>query len=156
VRIEMGDARLSLEREAPRRFDLLVVDAFTSDSVPTHLLTEEALRVYLRALKPNGVVLLHLSNRNLELVSPAAAGAAAIGVTAFEQLRVEDDNAPYLADASTDAVVFARSDEALRDFAHDRRWTHADAGGTAPWTDDYSDVFGALWRNVRDSLTPSK
>jgi len=66
VRVVLGDARLSLGREAERRFDLLVVDAFTSDSVPTHLLTEQALRGYLRVLKPGGLVVLHLSNRNLD------------------------------------------------------------------------------------------
>ncbi len=149
VQIVMGDARLSLERGAGARFDLLIVDAFTSDSIPTHLLTEEALRGYLRVAKPRGVVLLHLSNRNLELVSPAEAGAAAIGAPFLEQLHPEDENAPYLADAATEAVVFARNGAALRDFAHDRRWTRATRAATAPWTDDYSDVFGALWRNFR-------
>jgi len=149
VRVVMGDARLMLGRESPRQFDLLVVDAFTSDSVPTHLLTEEALRIYLRVIKPRGIVLLHLSNRNLELMTSAEATAAAIGAPALAQSYIENEDAPYLADASTAVVVFARSRDALQDLAGDRRWFRADPMGTAPWTDDYSDVFGALWRRVR-------
>jgi SAM-dependent methyltransferase len=149
VRVVMGDARLMLARETAKRFDLLVVDAFTSDSVPTHLLTEEALRGYLRVLKPRGIVLLHLSSRNLELMTPAEATAAAIGAPALAQFYVEEDGAPYLADASTQALVFAGSSDALRDLAADRRWAGAKPSTTAPWTDDYSDVFGALWRKFK-------
>ncbi|HEX4098531.1 MAG TPA: fused MFS/spermidine synthase, partial [Caulobacteraceae bacterium] len=69
----IGDARQSLEREPKRQFDLLLVDAFSSDSIPTHLLTVQAMRLYLQDIKPDGVVALHLSNRNLELALPAAA-----------------------------------------------------------------------------------
>lgn len=63
----MGDARLSLEREAPQKFDVLAIDAFSSDSVPAHLLTREALQVYLRHLRPGGVIAFHVSNRYLHL-----------------------------------------------------------------------------------------
>jgi len=150
VRVVLGDARVTLGREPARRFDLLVVDAFTSDSVPTHLLTEEAFRGYLRVLKPGGLVLLHLSNRNLELMQPAAATAAAIGAPALEQRYGGDEHAAYLADSDEQAVVFAQTEHALREIARDRRWERAAAGGTAPWTDDYSDVFGAVLRKLRE------
>ena len=78
VEIVHGDARLSLERElkqAPQAFDLLVLDAFSSDSIPTHLLTQEAFDVYLRHLAPQGAVALHVSNRNLDL-APVVYGLA--------------------------------------------------------------------------------
>jgi hypothetical protein len=94
-------------------------------------------------------VLLHLSSRNLELMTPAEATAAAIGAPALAQFYVEEDGAPYLADASTQALVFAGSSDALRDLAADRRWAGAKPSTTAPWTDDYSDVFGALWRKFK-------
>jgi hypothetical protein len=72
VEVVLGDARLSLERElargAPQNFDVLAVDAFTSDSIPVHLLTVEALDVYLAHLAPEGILALHISNRNLDLV----------------------------------------------------------------------------------------
>jgi spermidine synthase len=63
----LGDARLSLEREAPQKFDVLAIDAFSSDSVPAHLLTREALQVYLRHLRPGGIIAFHVSNRYLHL-----------------------------------------------------------------------------------------
>lgn len=63
----LGDARLSLDREAPQNFDVLVLDAFSSDSIPTHLMTREAFDVYRRHVRPNGVIAIHISNRNLEL-----------------------------------------------------------------------------------------
>ncbi len=65
--VVLGDARLSLEREPPQRFDLLVLDAFSSDSIPAHLLTREALQIYQRHLTTDGVIAIHISNRNLEL-----------------------------------------------------------------------------------------
>src|SRR3569833_544826 len=79
VSVTLGDARLSLEKVPDHSYDLLLVDAFSSDSVPTHLLTAEAIRRYLRVVKPDGVVLLHLSNRNLELEGPAAASVRLAG-----------------------------------------------------------------------------
>jgi SAM-dependent methyltransferase len=150
VRVVLGDARLTISREPARRFDLLVVDAFTSDSVPTHLLTEEAFRGYLRVLKPGGLVLLHLSNRNLELLQPTAATVAAIGAPALQQWYTADEHADYLADSDEQAIVFAQNPAALRNLAHDSRWEHTDPAGAAPWTDDYSDVFGAMVRKFKE------
>ena len=67
ARIVLGDARLGLAREADGRFDLLVLDAFTSAAIPTHLLTQEAMALFMRKLRPEGVLLLHISNRQLDL-----------------------------------------------------------------------------------------
>ena len=72
----MGDARLSLEREAPENFDVLAVDAFSSDSIPVHLLTREAMDLYFRHLKPDGILAVHISNRYLNL-QPVLAGESA-------------------------------------------------------------------------------
>jgi SAM-dependent methyltransferase len=151
LQIVMGDARLSLQKQPANKFDLLVVDAFSSDSVPTHLLTEEALRTYLRVIKPDGVVLLHLSNRNLEIDSSAAATAKAIGAPVLEQNYVEDSTKAYGLDASTDVVIFARNPQALADFAADDRWAPPPKSTTRPWTDDYTNLIGALWRRLRDN-----
>jgi spermidine synthase len=67
VEVALGDARLSLERESPQAYDVLVLDAFSGDAIPTHLLTREAFELYLRHLKPDGVIALHISNRQLRL-----------------------------------------------------------------------------------------
>ena len=65
----LGDARLTMAKEANGSYDLIIVDAFSSDAVPVHLMTVEALRLYLDKLKPDGIVLLHISNRYLDLDS---------------------------------------------------------------------------------------
>ncbi|HEX8573979.1 MAG TPA: fused MFS/spermidine synthase [Allosphingosinicella sp.] len=79
ARIVLGDARLSLAREPAGRLDLLAVDAFSSDAIPIHLMTREALQVYRRALKPDGLLLIHISNRYLDLEPVLAAAAARDG-----------------------------------------------------------------------------
>src|SRR5208337_1454432 len=67
MEIAMGDARLSMEREPSQQFDLLALDAFSSDAIPVHLLTREAFELYGRHLKPNGVLAVHISNHYLDL-----------------------------------------------------------------------------------------
>ena len=81
--MRVGDARLSLEKEPDQHFDLLVMDAFSSDSVPTHLLTKEALELYFKKLKPNGILAFHMTNRHLSLkkVLSIHAEALAFGCT---------------------------------------------------------------------------
>ncbi len=146
--ITLGDARLGLGRVAPGRFDILLIDAFSSDSVPAHLLTVEAVRLYLARLKPGGVLILHLSNRNLDLIDPAQAAVRAAGGVALSQHHKADPRAPPFSDASEDAVLAARRSADLAVFAADPRWRPADAHGVRPWTDDHTDLFGALVRRT--------
>jgi predicted O-methyltransferase YrrM len=149
IRYTVGDARLSLARMPAGAFDVLLIDAFSSDSVPAHLLTVEAARLYLDKLKPGGVVILHLSNRNLDLLRPAQAIALAAGAEGFAQsYHAPPGRGAYWA-ATEDAVVFARTRAALAPFEADRRWTKADPEGVRPWTDDYTNLFGALVRRIK-------
>ncbi|NEX93916.1 fused MFS/spermidine synthase [Caulobacter sp. 17J65-9] len=149
VGVVLGDARLSLAHEPADKFDLLVIDAFSSDSVPVHLLTEEALRGYLRVLKPDGVVLLHLSNRNLEITTPAIAAARAVGAPAMlSAFKAKDKRSPMI-EASTEALIVARSEEGLRAFQGDSRWWVPPATETRAWTDDYTNLIGAMWRDMK-------
>jgi SAM-dependent methyltransferase len=143
-----GDARLTLGRQPAGQFDVLLIDAFSSDAVPTHLLTVEAVRGYLTKLKPDGVVILHLSNRNLELNGPAQAVAKAAGGYAL----IQNYEAPRTGDweSSEDAVVIAKSPQALAGLAADRRWRPVDATQARPWTDDYTNLIGALWRRSQE------
>jgi len=142
----IGDARLSLAREPPGTFDLLLVDAFSSDSVPTHLLTVEAMRNYLNAIKPDGLVLLHLSNRNLELTAPAAAAVVKAGGADLTQTYAPAPDTPAFADAGAIVVLAARTPQALEPFRSDPRWRPMGPGRARAWTDDYSNVLGALVR----------
>jgi SAM-dependent methyltransferase len=143
----VGDARLTLGRQPAGRFDLLLIDAFSSDAVPTHLLTVEAVRGYLSKLKPDGVVILHLSNRNLDLNGPAQAVAKAAGGYALIQNYEAPLNGDW--DSSEDAVVIGRTPQAIAGLAADRRWRPADPTQARPWTDDYTNLMGALWRRMQ-------
>ncbi|MFI4933715.1 MAG: spermidine synthase [Caulobacterales bacterium] len=144
----LGDARLTLARQPAGSYDLLLIDAFSSDSVPAHLLTVEAVRMYLSKLRPDGVLILHLSNRNLDLLRPAQAVAIAAGAPALAQTYAHPFGVSILMAADEDAVIVGKSAASLQPFAGDPRWTVANAGGVAPWTDDYTNLFGALVRRT--------
>lgn len=147
----LGDARLTLAKETPGSYDLLIIDAFSSDAVPTHLLTVEAIQGYLTMLKPDGVVLLHLSNRNLDITMPAVAAAQALGKPSLHQLYYESDTTPEMAEASTEALILSPTAEGLRDFSADQRWNSPARTVVRPWTDDYVNLFGSLQRSMFDT-----
>ncbi len=112
----IGDARLSIERElaagGPQRYDVLAIDAFSSDSIPVHLITYEAVELYFRHLKPNGILAVHISNRFLDLKPVLANIARAAGLT----VRLVTDSPPDDSSASvTDWVLIARSPQAFED-----------------------------------------
>ena len=134
----IGDARLSLEREAPQNFDLLVVDAFSGDAIPIHLLTREAFALYFRNLKPEGLLLVHISNSHLDLQPVVLAGAASAG---REALLV--DNGPEREQGIFRAtwMIVGRGAlfEQLR--AKNGKLDSRDARG---WTDDYSSLLPIL------------
>ncbi len=145
----LGDARLTLANQPAGTYDLLLIDAFSSDAVPTHLLTVEAIEGYLRLLKPDGVVLLHLSNRNLEIVLPTVAAAHALGRPALHGLYLDDRTLPEMAIASTEAVAISPTEAGLADFRGRPIWRDVPDTDVRPWTDDYVNLFGALWRAFR-------
>jgi hypothetical protein len=144
----LGDARLTLSAVPPGGYDILLIDAFTSDSVPTHLLTVEAMRMYLTKVAPDGVVVLHLSNRNLDLIRPAEATALAAGGQPLVQDYSPPPGVSMFWSPGEDAVIFAKSRAALAPYLSDPRWKAPAPGAVRPWTDDYSDVFGALARRL--------
>ncbi len=146
----LGDARLTLSRQPPGRYDILLIDAFSSDSVPAHLLTVEAVRMYLSKLKPDGVVILHLSNRNLDLIRPAEAVALAAGGHALVQDHQALPGLPDLWEASEDAVIVTKSEAALAPFRANDAWRPVKPGDVRPWTDDYTNLFGALVRRTEE------
>lgn len=149
IRTVLGDARLTLNREKAGTYDLLVIDAFSSDAVPTHLLTREAIEGYLRLLKPTGVVVLHLSNRNLDITLPAVAAARELGAPELHQVYIEHPEAALMAEASTEALVISPTAEGLADFKADGRWRKLAPTDVRPWTDDYVNLSGALLRSMQ-------
>ena len=143
----IGDARLTLTDAAPGSLDLIVVDAFSSDAIPIHLLTREAIGLYLSKLTPNGALLFHISNRNMDLAPVVAATAREHGlITWISQYRQTQELADQHKFLSLVAMV-VRAQADLR-FAAGERWRVEQGGGTRPWRDDYSDVIGAIWRKL--------
>ena len=145
-RIVLGDARLTLAREKPGTFSILVLDAFSSDAIPVHLITREALALYMRSLRDDGVLMIHISNRRLNL-EPVV---AALTVDAKLPALIRNHQPPYLIqnkdfEYSSDWVVIARQREHLAPLLRDSRWRPL-KGATASsmWTDDYSNLFGVI------------
>jgi SAM-dependent methyltransferase len=145
--ILMGDARLTLERqlanEGPQNYDILAVDAFSSDAIPVHLLTREAIQLYFRHLKPDGVLALHISNRYLDLKPVCEGGAASVGRQAWV-VEDEGDEANYLS-ASTWVLVTSDLSLYKGKFFKDATISQYTAKKSfRPWTDDYSNLFQIL------------
>jgi len=141
ARVILGDARLELEAVPPRRFDMLVIDAFSSDAIPLHLLTQEALQVYLRALSERGVLLMHISNRYVELEPVIAALARSEGLTA----RVRQDW-PENHDLYTPShwIALSRDSSSINELAKmhpDSPWSRLQAPAQRPWTDDHASIL---------------
>ena len=143
--IVIGDARLTLAKEPPGRFDYLLIDAFSSDSIPVHLLTREALQLYLDKLSPDGLLTLHISNRHLELESVAAALAGSFpGVHAA---FVKDMRKATIDASPSSVMVISRSVSSLAPVLALPGARLASKPSTAVWTDDFSNVLAALIRN---------
>jgi SAM-dependent methyltransferase len=145
VELAVGDARLSLEREAPQRFDVLVVDAFSGDAIPVHLITREALAVYLRHVKDDGIVAFHVSNRFLELIPVVARIAREEGAHAVlvQDDPEEDDDSQR---SRSDWVLVSRSQAALDhpEIAERGGTSAEDRPAWRTWTDDYSNLIQIL------------
>jgi hypothetical protein len=143
----VGDARLKMVDEPKDKYDILLVDAFSSDAVPAHLLTRQALELYLSKVKPDGVVIMHLSNRHLDLMAPVAATAMAAGGFPLAQHYEADplENARYV-ESSQDVIIIGRDRAALAPYEADKRWGAAESHGVRVWTDDYTNIFGAMVR----------
>jgi len=140
VHVVVGDARLSLAREPGPTYGLIVLDAFSSDAIPAHLLTEEAVRAYRARLVPGGLLAFHVTNRHLDLVPVLAAQAREVGMVAV----VRRDYAARSPGSVSTWVVLARSDADLDRLRTRPGWVPAVAGGTRAWTDDYSSLVQVL------------
>ncbi len=140
----IGDARLTLET-TPDRYDLIVLDAFSSDSIPVHLLTREALTGYLSKLSPRGVIVAHLSNRHLDLAPVVANVAQSQGLVTF--LREDDSAADLMTTFTANARVVVMAREAADAGRVAGSWTRLHPDPTsAVWTDDYSNILGIMLR----------
>jgi SAM-dependent methyltransferase len=142
VEVQLGDARLSLEREAPQNFDLLALDAFSSDAIPVHLLTVEAFRAYQRQLRPGGVLAVHISNRYLDLVPVVQQAARALSLELRQVENEDDDDAGVY---RSDWLLLSDSPAAFeRPLLKSVAQTIDADPRVRLWTDDYSDLYRIL------------
>lgn len=143
ILIVPGDARFRLRDATDGSQDVIVLDAFTSDAIPVHLLTLEALRSYVQKLRPDGVLIFHISNRYLDLAPAIAAGGRALGFgTWMRQVHVtEAQRAERL--ESSDWLVLARRPADV-DALSTGKWQAVTAGSGRVWTDDYSNIWSAF------------
>ena len=150
VPIMLGDARLTLADAPEGAYDIIYVDAFTSDAIPIHLLTREAMALYLAKLAPHGIVVVHISNRYLELASVVTGIAAANGaVTRLNDGSDFTENVNEYLFAGTVAAV-ARDDADFGDLARSQYWPRQENDPRQwVWTDDYSNIVGAVIRQMR-------
>ncbi len=151
VDVVIADGRQGLLKHAEDgQYGLLFVDAFSSDAIPVHLLTREAFEVYLRKLRPDGLLVVHISNRHFELSPIVARIAGELGCVCVLNLDPPPTDAESRnAKQQSTWMIVARTEQALAPLVSvpGSRWTAVEAGRRAPlWTDDFSNVLGALKR----------
>jgi hypothetical protein len=145
----IGDARLTFAREPDGVYDLIIVDAYSSDAIPIHLATEQAMKIYKDKLAPQGAVVMHVSNRHLELESVVVgiADANELKSWVYNEDSGRDDEYIF----ATDVVVSAREEADVGNLASSEKWTETEpTEGQRVWTDDYSNILGAVCRRLRD------
>ncbi|MBN3724168.1 fused MFS/spermidine synthase [Burkholderia sp. Ac-20379] len=149
VSVASGDARRTLTQEAPQRFDVLVVDAFSGDAIPVHLLTREAFAIYFRNLKPGGMLAVHVTNHYLDLAPIVALDAALYG----REARIVNADLHGAGGGkgefrSTWVLVSGRPDDFMREPLQGSAKPIALPDRLKPWTDDYSSLYSVLKRQA--------
>jgi spermidine synthase len=144
----MGDARLTFAKEPDGVYDLIVVDAYSSDAIPVHLATREAMTIYKSKLAPHGAIVVHVSNRHLELASVIVGIANANNLKSWVYFNNPRRDKEYI--FANNVVISARDESDVGDIAHSDAWKAASPDKLQRvWTDDYSNILGAVWRRMR-------
>ncbi len=134
---------LTLADEPDGQFDLLVIDAFSSDAIPVHLLTREAVEMYFQKLAPGGLLMVHLSNRHLRLGPVVGGTAAELGVVA--RVRDDEDEESDTGKTSSEWAVLAKTPEDLGGLMDNKDWDPLKPKPGVPlWTDDYSSIVSVM------------
>ena len=144
ARVLLGDARLSLKASPPESYDLIVVDVFSSDAIPVHMMTREAFELYLEKLAPDGFLLVNISNSFLHLRPVVAAVARDLGLAARSRFFVPPREAFGRYRLPSEWVVLARDEGRLSGLDHADGWEKLEAGAAKTWTDDYSNIVQVL------------
>jgi hypothetical protein len=145
--IILGDARLRIAEANDKEYDLIVVDAFSSDAIPIHLITREAIALYLQKLTDNGVLAVHISNRYLLLETVLGNIAQDLGVPGLFNYDSKDKG--EVGKTASEWTVLAKNRQALGNLTEDGRWTPLKVNpAIGVWTDDFSNLLGVFeWKN---------
>jgi spermidine synthase len=144
-RVVLGDARLSLVRARPHAYGLIVLDAFSSDAIPIHLMTREALALYVTRLAPQGILAFHVSNRHLRLAPVLVRLALELRLTAVERAERVTEIESADGKTSSDWVFMAQEPGDFASLAGDEGWVRPAASPSTPlWSDDFSNILGVL------------
>jgi hypothetical protein len=142
--VVIGDARLTLQQRSDMH-DVIVLDAFSSDAIPIHLITREAMEVYFSRLKPDGILAIHISNNHLNLRPVVAGVMRELGLVGRAQYQGTADLTK--GQFGSHWAVLARSEDALGTLATDKRWVPLRARDDRVWTDDFSNIWSVIqWR----------
>lgn len=141
ARVVLGDARLELEKVPPGSFDLLVIDAFSSDAIPLHLITQEAFAVYRRALSPRGILMVHISNRYIDLGPVVSAMAQRHGLAARARMDWPEDMVRYTISHWIALSPDASQIDRLARMRLDSPWSTLEPPAKRPWTDDHASIL---------------
>lgn len=147
IEIVLGDARLSMEYESPQGYDVLVLDAFSSDAIPVHLLTTEAFAIYLSHLAPDGVLAVHISTQHLDLQSILW---KLVGHLGLESRWVESDEKTQTGAMASDWILMSQTKNVLEQTIFDRRQSlpYTDLSGVPLWTDDHLNLLKVLRKKI--------
>ena len=148
--IILGDGRLTIQDQDDEKYDLILIDAFSSDSIPVHLITKEAAEIYLSKLKDDGILLYHISNRHLDLESTLTMNAKDLDVPVYGKIskpgKFEGTELDYFA---TLYVMYSRGETVLKALA-DKGWSEGLAHeNTQAWSDQYSNIIAAFQKPKR-------
>lgn len=137
----IGDARIALEEEPAAQYDVLVVDAFSSDAIPLHLLTREALQAYRRSIQPDGALVIHISNRFIDLEPVLAALARDAGMTALMRADAPDSSTGLTASNWVVMTPNAASLAAIRQATGADKWRSLEPAADTVWSDQYASTL---------------
>jgi SAM-dependent methyltransferase len=149
LQVVLGDARLRLNEAKNGEYDLLAIDAFSSDAIPVHLLTDEALKMYLRTIKPDGVIAFHITNRYIDLEPVLGNLAEANGLVTLVRNDTEENDDKSV----SDWMLVARSARSWGTLTDSKDWHPGRVDhklGT--WTDDFSNIYSVIdWSRAGDN-----
>jgi hypothetical protein len=145
IRIVIGDGRLELAQAPPRSYDLIVLDAFSSDSVPVHLLTREAAQLYLSKLRPGGLIAYHISNRSFDLEPVIGGVARSLHLAGLYEAHTPSAAARSAGAAFSQWVIVTRRPPRLAPLVRTGKWQPLDESSSEPvWTDQYSNILSVI------------